>query len=315
MKPDKILIIGAGAIGSFYGSLLARAGQHVSIVVRSDYALIKAHGIDIDSTLGQWTFTPRHVLKSASDYPEQPDYIVLCTKVTEQVNRVELIRGAVGSETVIVLIQNGIDIEAELANTFPDNLLISGLAFICATRIKPTCVTHTAYGRLAVGNYPKGLSDKTIQFATLLSESGIDCKTTENVVTARWQKTVWNAAFNPISVLSNGLDTQTVVTTQEPYLRAIMSEVANIASALGHPLRADVVDLTIDSTRKMPPYKTSMLIDYQYGRPMETEAILGNAVRAGNAAGVQTPYLSSLYALMKLKEAQIHNQTCSQSTV
>lgn len=309
--PDKILIIGAGAIGSFYGSLLARAGQQVSMVVRSDFSVVQEKGIDIDSTLGQWNFIPRYVVKTASDCPEQVDFVVLCTKVTGEVDRIELLRAAIGPKTVIVLIQNGIDIESEINNAFPENRLISGLAFICATRIKPASIKHTAYGRLVVGDYPSGVSDRTIHFASLFDGSGIECKTNENIVTARWQKTVWNAAFNPISVLSNGLDTQAVVTTQEPYLRAIMSEVAEIASALGHSLRTDIIDLTIDSTLKMPPYKTSMLIDYEHGRKMETEVILGNAVRAGDKAGVKVPYLSSLYALMRLREAQLEKQVQS----
>ncbi|MEE9345379.1 MAG: 2-dehydropantoate 2-reductase [Methylococcales bacterium] len=301
----KILIVGTGAIGSFYGSLLAREGQQVSMVVRSDYDVVKAHGIHVESTLGSWDFKPHHLVKTATDYPEQANFVVLCTKVTDEIDRVELIRGAINPETVIVLIQNGIGIEKVIAQAFPDNLLISGLAFICATRIKPGHVQHTAYGRLAVGDYPNGIADQTAGFAAMFDESGIQCMTTDNVVTARWQKTVWNAPFNPISVLSNGLDTQTVLRTQEPYVRAIMSEVTEIAKAVGHPLREDIVDLNIDNTRTMPPYKTSMLIDYEHGRTMETEAILGNAVRVGQSAGVETPYLSSLYALMKLRETQI----------
>jgi 2-dehydropantoate 2-reductase len=301
----KILIIGAGAIGSFYGSLLARAGQQVSMVVRSDYEVVKANGIDVESTLGRWNFKPNHVVKTATDYPEQADFVILSTKVTDDIDRVELIRAAIKPETVIVLIQNGIAIEQEIAQAFPDNVLISGLAFVCVTRTKPGYVEHIAYGRLVFGDYPQGISDKTTEISAMFDESGVQSVTTDNIVTARWQKTVWNAPFNPISVLSNGLDTQSVLSTQESYVRAIMSEVTEIAKAVGHPLRDDIVDLNIDSTRKMPAYKTSMLIDFEHGRSMETEAILGNAVRAGQSAGISTPYLSSLYALMKLREIQL----------
>jgi 2-dehydropantoate 2-reductase len=302
---QKILIVGAGAIGSFYGALLARNGQQVSMVVRSDYDIVKTNGIHIESTLGRWNFKPHHVIKTAADYPEQADFIVLCTKVTNQIDRVELIRAAVNANTVIVLIQNGIDIEQTIAQAFPNNLLISGLAFTCITRIKPAHIEHIAYGRLAFGDYPHGISDQTTEFAAMFNDSGIESVTTKNIVAARWKKTVWNAAFNPISVLSNGLDTQTVLNTQESYVRAIMSEVTMIAKAVGHPLRDDIVELNIDNTRTMPPYKTSMLIDFEHNRTMETEAILGNAVRAGQSAGVSTPYLSSLYALMKLREIKL----------
>jgi 2-dehydropantoate 2-reductase len=302
-----ILIVGAGAIGSFYGSLLMNSGQQVSMVVRSDYDIVKSKGIHIESILGDWDFKPLHVLKTAEHYPEQADYLILTTKVTDQIDRVDLIRGAVSPNTVIVLIQNGIGIEQEIADAFPDNLLISGLAFVCVTRTSPAYIKHIAYGRLVFGDYPHGVSATTTDFSAMFDGSGIHSATTDNIVTARWQKTVWNAPFNPISVLSNGLDTQTVLTTQEAYIRAIMKEVAEIANAVGHPLREDIVNLNIDSTRKMPAYKTSMLIDYEHGRSMETEAILGNAVRVGQLAGVAMPYLSSLYALMKLRQVQIED--------
>lgn len=305
MTANTILIVGAGAIGCFYGSLLANAGQNVSLLVRSGYDHVKQHGVMVNSVLGEWTFKPTHVIKDATEFPLVADYVLLTTKVTEQVDRVALIKDAISSDSTIVLIQNGIDIEQDVASAFPDNLLISGLAFICATRNRPGFVEHIAYGRLAIGDYPNGISEKTRRFAELFKDSGIDCKTTDNVVTARWQKTVWNAPFNPVSVLSDGLDTQTVLKTREDYLRAIMTEVTDIAAALGHPLRDDIVDINIESTRSMPPYKTSMLLDYERGQSMETEAILGNAMRAAHGVGLQAPYLTSLYSLMKLKETRI----------
>ncbi|MCH9698143.1 MAG: 2-dehydropantoate 2-reductase [Gammaproteobacteria bacterium] len=305
MTANTILIAGAGAIGCYYGSLLANAGQSVSLLVRSGYDHIKQHGVEIDSIHGEWNFKPAHVIQHAAELPLTADYVLVTTKVTEQVDRAGLIRDAISPDTTIVLIQNGIDIEQEVAHAFPDNHLISGLAFICATRCQPGFVKHTAYGRLVIGDYPNGIREKTRRFAELFKNSGIDCNITDDVVTARWQKTVWNAPFNPVSVLSDGLDTQSVLQTREDYLRAIMTEVTEIAAALNHPLRDDIVDINIESTRSMPPYKTSMLLDYERGQCMETEAILGNAVRAAHGAGIEAPYLTSLYSLMKLKETRI----------
>jgi 2-dehydropantoate 2-reductase len=119
---------------------------------------------------------------------------------------------------------------------------------------------------------------------------------------------VWNAPFNPLSVLSGGLCTNDILSTREPFVRAIMDEVCEIATAVGHSLPEDIVEKNIASTRKMPPYKTSMLLDFEAGRPMETEAILGNAVRAGQRVGVPIPHLESVYALMKLRELHREKQ-------
>jgi 2-dehydropantoate 2-reductase len=303
----KVLVIGTGAVGSFYGSLLAKAGAEVSVVARSDYEHVKAQGIDIrsETKLGNYHFQPAAVVRDAAELAEKPDYVLLCIKVVEGADRAALLRGALGPDTAIVLISNGVEIEDEIASAFPNHELISGLAFICVTRTGPGHIWHQAYGRLALGNYPNGLSEKTIALCTAYERSGIHCVAAEEIVTARWQKCVWNAPFNPLSVLSGGLSTNDILRTQEPFVRSIMKEICRIAEANGHPLPPDIVDKQIDSTYKMPPYKTSMLLDFESGRPMETEAILGNAVRAGRRARVDIPHLESIYALMKLRELQL----------
>lgn len=306
---DKILIVGAGAIGGFYGGLLAKAGAEVSVVCRSDYDIVKQRGYRIDSCdLGQWRFTPEQVLHRAGDYREDADYLILCTKVTEQIDRIGLIRDAVRPDTAIVFIQNGVEIEAELQQAFPDNQLVSGLAFVCCNRLQAGEIRHLAYGRLMLGNLPAGISAKTRHLQQLFTQAGIECVASEDIVAGRWQKCVWNAPFNPLSVLSGGLPTLAILRQQEALVRRIMREVRDIAAACGHPLNDDVIETNIQNTYAMPPYKTSMLLDFERGHAMETEAILGNAVRAARRQGIACPTLETLYALMKLRELQIRSQ-------
>lgn len=303
----KVLVIGTGAIGGFYGGLLAKQGAEVSVVARSDYAEVSEHGIAVrsETPLGDFHFQPARVLRSAAELDAPPDYVLLCVKVVAGADRAGLLKDALGPETAIVLVSNGVEIEDEVAAAYPGHELISGLAFICVTRTAPGQLWHQAYGRLALGNYPGGVSDKVRELCAAFERSGIGCAAAEDVAGARWQKCVWNAAFSPLSVLSGGLDTQAILDVQEPLARALMEEVVSVAAALGHPLAPGLADKQVESTRKMPAYKTSMLLDYEAGRPMETEAILGNAVRAGQRAGVPVPRLESVYALMKLREAQL----------
>ncbi|HWP01306.1 MAG TPA: 2-dehydropantoate 2-reductase [Methylococcus sp.] len=303
-----VLVIGTGAIGSFYGSLLARQGHHVGVVARADYERIRTHGIWIRSERGDYHFRPDPVLRSAKELATKPDYVLLCVKVVPGVDRVGLLREALGPDTTIVLIANGVDIESEVDAAFPNHEIISGLAFVCVTRTAPGEVWHQAYGRLVFGPYPAGeISERLKTLCAAFESAGIPCSATEDIATARWQKCVWNAAFNPLSVLSGGLATCEILSHQESLVRAIMEEICSIAAVLGHPLPGDIADKSIASTKKMPPYKTSMLVDLEAGKPMETEAILGNAVRAGRRAGIAIPHLESLYALMKLKELQLEN--------
>ena len=303
---DRVLVIGAGAIGSFYGAALQAGGADVAVVCRSDYDVVRSNGYAIESKrLGDRVFRPAQTLRSASDYQGgPPDYLVVSVKVVEGTDRAALMRGAVGPDTVIVLIENGVEIESEIAEAFPHNELVSALAFVQVSRTAPGKVRHYAFGDLSFGNYPTGLSDRTRQLASLLVAGGIRCALTQDVVTVRWQKCLWNAVFNPISVLGGVLDTGQILGTEESeaFVRRAMQEIRAIAAATGHPLSAELIGQFIEGTRKAPPYKTSMALDYENGRPMETEVILGNAVRAGRRENVAIPSLESLYGLMKMVE-------------
>lgn len=306
MKQDKILVIGAGAIGSFYGAILSKAGAEVSVVCRSDYPVVKQRGFKINSSdLGSWIFTPSQVVRSAAEYQGQADYLILCTKITADSDRVQLIKDAVSNQTCIVFIQNGVEIEQELVDAFPDNEIISGLAFICCNRINPGETLHLAYGKLTLGSLNRqGSSDKTKHLADLINKTGIEAQVSEQIVMSRWLKCLWNAPFNPVSVLSGGLSTQEILSAQEPLIRTIMHEVLDIAKACGYPLPMTSIETNLEQTYVMPPYKTSMLLDYQQGKAMETEVIIGNTVRAAKRQRVNCPTLDTLYALLKLKELE-----------
>jgi 2-dehydropantoate 2-reductase len=299
---SQVLIVGAGAIGAFYGSLLAKAGADVSVVCRSDYETVKKSGFRIESAvLGDYDFIPKAVLKDVRDYRGAADYVLLCTKVLPDVDRAALLRPVASPQTSLVFIQNGVDIERELLEAFPANEVVSGLAFICSNRLGPGRIAHLAYGRLALGNLPGSVSAKTRELCRLFRNAGIECEAKDQIVTERWLKCVWNAPFNPLSVLSGGLSTAKILGTEEAFVRRIMQDVCRIAEALGHPLPADAVDRNIEKTYVMPPYKTSMLLDYEQGRPLETEAILGNALSAAERVNVPCPYLESVYASIRLK--------------
>lgn len=298
-----ILIVGAGAIGAFYGSALARQGASVSVVCRSDYDQVQRHGYAIRSPLlGDHVFRPHAVLRNVAQCATPPDYLILTVKVLPEVDRAALIRPAVGPGTAIVLIENGIDIEDELAASFPHNELLSVLAFVQVSRTSQGDIVHQALGSLAMGRYPSGVTLAAERLAALFAQGGIDCRLTDNVVAARWQKAVWNTAFNPVSILGGVFDTEMMLRTpdNQEFIRRAMNEVCAAAAAAGHPMHPKLVDRMIADTRALPGYKTSMAQDYENGRPMEIEAILGNVVRSGRKNAVAMPVLETVYALAQM---------------
>lgn len=302
MTEPKIIILGAGAIGSYYGGRLAQAGAEVSVVCRSDYEAVKDKGYTITSKDGDFHFTPQHVLKNINDYPGTPDMIVVATKVLPTIDLPEMLKSKVGPDTVIALIQNGVEIEEPIARAFPNNVIISGLAFICVARTAPGHVEHQDYGRLVIGRYPSGPCSHCTSLSELFARSGVNCEVTEDVVKARWIKLIWNAPFNPISVIGGGIDTRTILEDEDSLnlVKTVMEEVVELAAKSGYHIPQEYIDKNIKDTLKMRPYKPSMLLDYENGRAMEVEAILGNAVRAAKRTGASIPHLSSLYPLLKL---------------
>lgn len=300
-KPE-ILVVGTGAVGSFYGGKLAQAGARVSTLCRSDYRVVREKGIRIQSVDGDFTFEPEQVVQDAGSYRGVPEYCIVTVKVLPDIDVSGLIKDAVSPETAIVLLQNGIDIEPAVAEAFPDNEIISGLAFVCVNRTGYGEVSHLDYGRLIIGNYPNGSSKKTEALAELFKTSGIECNTAAEIVTARWIKLLWNAPFNSVSVLAGGFNTRQMIDSEKSLrlVRAVMAEVQMLAEKAGHPIPSEIIEKMITDTRLMEPYKTSMLLDYEAGRPMEVEAILGNALRIAERCEVAVPHIESMYCLLSV---------------
>ncbi|MCK8517247.1 2-dehydropantoate 2-reductase [Methylonatrum kenyense] len=299
-----ILIVGAGAIGSLYGAILHRAGLPVSLVARSDSGLIRRRGVRVDSTdLGCLDWHPEAVHADTTSIPEPPDILLLTVKVLDDLDRVALIRPAVGPYTTIALIENGLDIETPIRDALPDNPLISCIAFVAASRTAPGTVEHKAYGRLVVGNYPAGLSVTARDFAGWIEAGGLTAKLTEDVITERWRKAVWNAAFNTISVAGGGVTTSEILAAPggEDMMLGLMREVCAVAAAAGHPLPAELPEKSLASTHNIRDYYTSMALDYLQGRPLELDAITGNVLRTARRLGVPVPLLSNAHALARLQ--------------
>ncbi|MDD3118449.1 MAG: 2-dehydropantoate 2-reductase [Victivallales bacterium] len=298
---SKILLFGAGAVGAYFCGKLAHAGlADVAVVCRSDYETVKERGYRIAGKDGDFVFRPAGVYRTAAEYRGAADYLFVTSKVLPGIDLPQLIRAAVGPQTVIVLIQNGIDIETDLATAFPGHEIISSIAYIGVTRVAPGEVIHLDGGRLKFGVYPRGVSSHTEQLVRLFTAAGVPVAATAEIMRARWEKLVWNVPFNPISVLTRS-DTAQLMADPDmvALLRATMEEVCATAAAAGWAQPATMITEQLEFTRGFKPYKPSMLIDYENGRPMEIEAIIGNVVRTAARLNVPVPHIFSIYAMIK----------------
>lgn len=302
MEKVKILTVGAGAVGAYFTGRLAQAGAEVSVVVRSDYDAVKANGFEIRSEAGDFHFTPHGVYRSAGEYPDTADYVFLTSKFFPEVDEASILRAALKSpSTVLVLIQNGIGIEDRLAEAFPEHEILSSIAYIGATRIQPGVVRQKGASDLKFGRFGGGDSAAGRRLASLFaSASGVNAEFVENIAWFRWSKLLWNLPYNPVSVLGGGLETCAMTDRGplEALTRALMEEVRMVAAAEGVDLPESLVDKNVEFTRSFPPYKTSMLVDFEAGRRMEVEAILGNVCRIARKHGIDVPRMETCYTLL-----------------
>ncbi len=298
-KDIKVLLYGTGAVGGLYGGKLAQAGAQVSVVCRSDYNEVRRDGIFIESIYGDYHFIPRSVIKNGSEYGENPDYVIVAVKVLPEIDVVSMIRESVHPGTSIVMLQNGIGNEKPVADVF-DNEVIGGLAFVCASRTGYGHINHSDYGRVVFGTYPSGISEKVKVLVEMFNRASVPAEAEPDVIAARWKKLLWNAPFNPLSVICGGADTYELMSDAELKHLAenVMREIFNIAAADGHPVAEELIKKNIDDTIKMKPYKTSMLLDYESKRPVELDAILGSARQIARVKKIATPHIDTLYAIL-----------------
>lgn len=299
----KVLLVGAGALGVFFTSKLAAAGAQTAVVARSDYETASIHGYEINDKGTVCRFQPDFVIRSAAQCPFTPDYLLITSKILPEVDLKKLTAGVpVSPSTVIVLIQNGIAIEEPVAEIFPRQEILSTVAYLCASRPGPGKIVNTGPGRLETGSYPAGPpSPAAKHLAELFIRGGAPCQVLENIQYARWRKLLWNVPFNPVSVLAGGADTGWLCdgAEREKLCRDLMDEVIAIAASVGIMLAPREADEMIAYTKSLKPYNSSMLQDYLAGRPLEVEAILGNALRIAGRNGISAPRMETCYALLK----------------
>ena len=301
LKEKKILLLGAGAVGVYFLGRLSQCGIDCVFIGRSEYDYVKQHGYQVKSIAGDFAFQPE-IIKESVELNGPADYIFITTKVLPDIDYRQLLAPAVGVNSVLVLIQNGIYIEEALSDAFPDNRIISAIAYIGVARTAPGHYSHTGGGELAFGDYPSGDSAELNEIVEAFSQAGVKVAKSSDIIKSRWSKLCWNASYNCVSVLGGHADTSMIMAQHESVelIEAIMREVEALSIADDHAIDSDTVERNIEYTRDFPPYKPSMLLDYEAGRRLELEAIVGNALKKAAEYDVKVPNLKAVYALLKL---------------
>lgn len=295
-------IIGTGAIGGYYGAKLAKSGQEVHFLFHRDYDVVCKKGLQINSCDGDFHLSHVHAYQHAGDMP-QCDVVLVALKSVNEALLNTLLPPLLKPDTLVVLIQNGIGVEADVQKSFPGVGLAAGVAFVCAAKTKPGIVDHQALGAINIGNYSCKDPALIDHLVAEMKAAGIAAKKME-YLKARWYKAVWNMSFNGMTV---ALDTTTKELVSDPdavrLIKALMIEVIDGARACGvEDISHELADKVIENTRTMPPYLPSMKLDYDFHRPMEIYYLYTRPIEEARKAGCEMPRLSMLESELKFKE-------------
>lgn len=291
----RIAVVGSGAMGAFYGALLARAGYDVHFLMRSDYQAVRRNGLTIRSCRGDFHLAQVNCYND----PRQigpADLVFVGLKTTENQAYQQLITPMFSDNTLILTAQNGLGNTERLAELFGPDHIAGGLAFLCCNRQEPGVICHLDYGQLRIGNFQRPGDTKLSTLGEMLNKSSVECQLVDNLALAQWDKLVWNVPFNGLSTL---LDKTVDKIFATPPLRRraeqLMQEVQTAAATQGLEITDALLEKMMTNTEKMAPYFTSMHLDARNGRPLEVEAIIGEPLRRGLAAGADLPALQQLY--------------------
>jgi 2-dehydropantoate 2-reductase len=298
----RIVVMGAGGVGGFFGAKLAVAGNDVTFIARGRHlAALRERGVQVESGTGAMHVAEPSATDSLEGMPAV-DVVMFCVKLWDVESAARQIAASLGERGVVIPFQNGLA-SHEILNRFvgPDRVL-GGVAYIAATIRAPGVIAHTGtMARLRVGAFPGGPTTRADEFAAVCREAKIDVEVSPDIRRALWEKFCFLAAFAGCTCIAR----QPIgVVRADPDLRATfegaVQEAWSIGRTLGVPLADDYVKAQLTAIDMLPAeMKASMLHDLEAGRRLEAPWLSGAVVKMATEAGLTAPVSRALYAAVK----------------
>lgn len=309
--PDqkKILVIGTGALGGFFGAKLCKAGFDVHFLLRSDYDHVKKHGIKVKSRSGNIILDKVNCYNNPEDMP-RGDLILIATKAFSNNELKHIVSPVLKDSGNVVLLQNGLGGEDYLADFIEHTHIFGGLCILAASKDGPGLINHHDFGSVTLGQYnpdglPREISKDLEQIVEVFEKAGIQATADTDLMLARWKKLAWNIPFCGLSVVLDA-DTKQIISNPNSLFLAgeIIKDVAKSAAACGKVISPEFQQKMIDITIDMSPYFPSMKQDYDAGKPMEIEEIFGNPLRMAQKSGYEAKCISMIYNELKFIDCE-----------
>jgi 2-dehydropantoate 2-reductase len=299
-----IAILGSGAVGGYYGAKLARSGQRVTFVARGAHlAAIRERGLEIRSPLGDFTVHAEAEEDTSKVGPV--DLVLYAVKTYDNPTSLPMLQALTGRQTTVLTLQNGVDSPDEIAAAVGHDKVIAGPTYIATALAAPGRIDQTGTHRRIVfgevfGNPPR-LSDRVLALREVLAGADIQVEAVADARASMWEKFSYLAPFAGFSGASRlplGPLWGDEFTRRQ--FQAAVAEVVAVARAEGVDIPRDIEERLKRYAESLPgTMRASLLIDLSQGKRIEVEALQGSVVRRGARAGVPTPIMATLYAVLK----------------
>lgn len=295
----RILIVGAGAVGGFYGTKLTLSGEDVTFLARgATLDALNKHDLVVKSFRGDFHARVK-AIGSLEGYPP-PDLIILAVKSYDTDKAIELIRPVVGENTLLLSFQNGVENEIKLAEAFGRERVLGCVCYIGAEVLEPGVLLHNARGTVSIGELNGTTTPRLEKLVETFHKARIAVQASADIQKDLWIKLSWNTAFNQVCTVARaavGSVMDSPVMLQ--LLRDAMKEVFAVAEKHGVFLSQDLIDKSLTlSAEELRSVKPSMLQDFERGRRLEHETFSGFIAREGKKFGVPTPVNTILYEFL-----------------
>ncbi|MBK1884438.1 2-dehydropantoate 2-reductase [Luteolibacter pohnpeiensis] len=294
-----IAIVGSGAIGLYYGGRLAKAGEDVRFLLRSDFDEIQKNGLKVGSCHGDFEL-PQVQAYRTPEAIGPVDLVIVAWKATANHLLKQVLPPLLHDQTQVLTLQNGLGNCEQIAEIVGPQRVLGGLCFVCINRMAAGLVSHTAGGKISLGEWRPG-GDRAKILVARMNAAGIPAELSGDLEKAQWVKLIWNIPFNGLAVAEGGVTTDILLADPaiEMEIRGLMAEIILAARAQGIDLDEALISQNIERTRPMGPYRPSTMIDFVEGREIELGPIWEEPLRRAKKAGVSMPRLEHLIQRMK----------------
>lgn len=305
MNIGKTALVGPGAVGGYYGAMLAQAGFDIRFLFRSTYESVTANGLWlVHHTEGSRKSEVQNLQPyRRAESVGECEWVVIASKATANRDLQKVLTPLVGEKTKFLTLQNGMGNVESLATQFGANrTILAGLCFTCINRTSPNVIESLLPGYVQFGQFGGKMNEDCLRMVAAFKDSGVRVRSVDSLDEALWRKLCWNVPFNGLAIAGGGITTDLILADQDlaRRARALMLEVQKGAAAYGIEIEDAFIDRQFELTEPMGAYKPSSLLDYLKGKPVELNAIWGEALKRGQSKGVNMPELNLL--LTQLEE-------------